>query len=59
MRGPITTDAGWFTSWRINEHRWLWVPAQGRDDGAVIARKLVMDGRGSIKGRIMRDITQA
>jgi len=19
-------------AWRINEHRWLWVPAQGRDD---------------------------
>jgi hypothetical protein len=22
----------------IDEHRWLWVPAQGRDDGVVIAR---------------------
>jgi hypothetical protein len=23
---------------RIDEHWWLWVPAQGRDDGVVIAR---------------------
>jgi len=45
-------------AWRINEHRWLWVPAQGRDDGgAGICAQA--SHRDIIKIGIMRDITRA